>query len=179
MNARKTLHLALLTLILAGLLTACGPTASPTSSPGPTVPTTQRGGSLTVAVAADMDGLDPHKTVAAATFQITCNLYDTLVQVDPQSRIQPDLSPSWQTSNHGLKWTFHLRDDVSFHNGRTMTAADVKYSFGRILDPETACPYEIDTSAIVTTELLVAFGLLGIVALIPVAYKKWSKRNAS
>ena len=46
-------------------------------------------------------------------------------------------------------------------------------------DPETACPYEIDTSAIVTTELLVAFALLGIVALIPVAYKKWSKRNVS
>ncbi len=46
-------------------------------------------------------------------------------------------------------------------------------------DPETACPYKIDTSAIVTTELLVAFVLLGIVALIPVAYKKWSKRNVS
>ena len=46
-------------------------------------------------------------------------------------------------------------------------------------DPETACPYEIDTSAIVTTELLVAFALLGVVALIPVAYKKWSARNVS
>ncbi|NIO41361.1 MAG: TVP38/TMEM64 family protein, partial [Burkholderiales bacterium] len=46
-------------------------------------------------------------------------------------------------------------------------------------DPATACPYEIDTSAIVTTELLAAFALLGIVALIPVAYKKWSKRNVS
>ncbi len=47
------------------------------------------------------------------------------------------------------------------------------------VDPETACPYEIDTSAIVTTELLVAFALLGVVALIPVAFKKWSKRNVS
>lgn len=46
-------------------------------------------------------------------------------------------------------------------------------------DPETACPYEIDSSAIVTTELLVAFALLGVVALIPVAFKKWSKRNVS
>ena len=46
-------------------------------------------------------------------------------------------------------------------------------------DPKTACPYEIDTSAIVTTELIVAFALLGVVALIPVALKKWSKRNVS
>jgi len=43
---------------------------------------------------------------------------------------------------------------------------------------ETACPYDIDTSALVTPELLAAFVLLGVVALIPVAYKKWSKRNA-
>lgn len=41
-----------------------------------------------------------------------------------------------------------------------------------------ACPYNIDTSALVTPELLAAFVLLGVVALVPVAYKKWSKRNA-
>ncbi|MGA9350810.1 MAG: ABC transporter substrate-binding protein, partial [Anaerolineae bacterium] len=152
MNARTALHLALLTLILAGLLTACGPKASPTPSPGPTVPTAQRGGSLTVAVAADVDGLDPHKTVAAATFQITRNLYDTLVQVDPQSRIEPDLATSWETSADGLKWTFHLRDGASFHNGRAMTAADVKYSFERILDPDTASPRAKDYQIIAAIE---------------------------
>lgn len=46
-------------------------------------------------------------------------------------------------------------------------------------NPETACPYTIDTSALVTPELLAAFALLGVVALIPVAYKKWSKRHGS
>jgi len=44
--------------------------------------------------------------------------------------------------------------------------------------PDAACPYTIDPSALVTRELLVAFALLGLVALIPVAYKKWSKGNA-
>lgn len=44
-------------------------------------------------------------------------------------------------------------------------------------DPASACPYTIDTSALVTNELLAAFALLGIVALIPVVYKKWSQRN--
>lgn len=46
-------------------------------------------------------------------------------------------------------------------------------------DPSTGCPYTIDTSALVTNELIAAFALLGIVALIPVAYKKWSKRHAA
>ncbi len=46
-------------------------------------------------------------------------------------------------------------------------------------NPDTACPYTIDTSALVTNELIAAFALLGIVALIPVAYKKWSKRHAA
>ncbi len=45
-------------------------------------------------------------------------------------------------------------------------------------NPETACPYSIDTSALVTKELLVAFALLGVVALIPVALKRWKGRHA-
>jgi uncharacterized membrane protein YdjX (TVP38/TMEM64 family) len=46
-------------------------------------------------------------------------------------------------------------------------------------DPEASCPYTIDTSALVTPQLLVAFALLGVVALIPVVYKRWSQRNVS
>jgi uncharacterized membrane protein YdjX (TVP38/TMEM64 family) len=46
-------------------------------------------------------------------------------------------------------------------------------------DPLVACPYTIDTSALVTTELLVAFALLGVVALIPVVYKTWRQRHAA
>jgi uncharacterized membrane protein YdjX (TVP38/TMEM64 family) len=44
-------------------------------------------------------------------------------------------------------------------------------------DPDTACPYTIDTSALVTHELLAAFALLGVVALIPVALKRWGGRH--
>lgn len=49
----------------------------------------------------------------------------------------------------------------------------------RPANPETACPYSIDTSALVTKELVLAFALLGVVALIPVALKKWKERNAT
>lgn len=46
-------------------------------------------------------------------------------------------------------------------------------------DPDTACPYKIDTSALLTKELILAFVLLGIVALAPVLLKKWRARNAA
>ncbi|MEQ1718400.1 MAG: TVP38/TMEM64 family protein [Hyphomicrobium sp.] len=49
---------------------------------------------------------------------------------------------------------------------------------GAPANPETACPYNIDTSALVTRELLVAFALLGVVALIPVVLKRWKGRHA-
>jgi hypothetical protein len=46
-------------------------------------------------------------------------------------------------------------------------------------DPGTSCPYRIDTGALLTKELIVAFVLLGVVALIPVALKKWRARHAA
>lgn len=144
MYRRQALVLLALCVVVAGIVAGCRaaptPTVAPTAPPPPSASGPVRGGSLTVAVAADPDGLDPHQTVAAATFQITRNIYDTLVQTDEQSRIQPGLAERWEPAEDGLRWTFHLRSGVRFHNGRELTSADVKYSFERLLDPETGSP---------------------------------------
>ena len=150
LRCKLPLPLILLALLAGPALAGCAPAPTPAAMPtqnpaaesaaAPTALSPQRGGTLTVAVAADPDGLDPHKTVAAATFQITRNIYDTLVQSDGQGHIVPDLATRWQPSADGLQWTFTLREGVKFHNGRTLTAADVKYSFERLLAPETASP---------------------------------------
>jgi len=73
-------------------------------------------------------------------------LYNTLVQTDDDLNIVPSLAKSWDISSDNLEFTFHLRDDVFFHDnpafaggkGRKLTAADVAYSFQRIIDPATA-----------------------------------------
>lgn len=163
MLTRRLVSLLILSLLvgplaLAGCRATPTATAVPTVPPAPAAPTAvpatatpagpQRGGTLTVAVAADPDGLDPHKTVAAATFQITRNIYDTLVQTDAQGRILPDLAAGWEPSADGLKWTFTLRPGVKFHNGRELTSEDVKYSFERLLDPETASPRAKDFAVV-------------------------------
>jgi peptide/nickel transport system substrate-binding protein len=90
---------------------------------------------LRVAINTDPDGLDPYKTVAAATFNLTRNIFDNLVQTDPAGRLGPDLATDWKVSPDGLTWTFNLRPDVFFHNGRKMTAEDVKWSLDQIRDP--------------------------------------------
>ena len=139
------------------LLAGCAPGAGGTGGTGGTGGASggagggeraAHGGSLVVVVPQDPDGLDPHRTVAAATFEIACSIYDTLVNVDAGGNLLPGLASSWKNSNDGLVWTFTLQPEVYFHNGRRMTAADVVYSFRRILDPATAHPRAKDYEAI-------------------------------
>jgi len=73
-------------------------------------------------------------------------VYNTLVETDEQLQLVPSLATRWEVSTDGLTYTFYLRSDVYFQDapdfpggkGRRMTAADVVYSFNRIIDPATA-----------------------------------------
>ena len=98
------------------------------------------GGHLVVAVPVEPDTFDPHKAVAAATEEIDFNVYQGLVSFDQEGRIIPCLAESWQISEDGTSYTFHIRDGVLFHNGRRLTAADVVFSLERIRDDATGFP---------------------------------------
>jgi oligopeptide transport system substrate-binding protein len=73
-------------------------------------------------------------------------VYNTLVETNEQLQIVPSLATRWKVSDDGLTYLFYLRNDVFFHDnplfaggkGRKMTAADVAYSFGRLIDPAVA-----------------------------------------
>jgi peptide/nickel transport system substrate-binding protein len=75
-------------------------------------------------------------------------LYNTLVEVDSQLHIVPSLATRWEISEDKKLYTFYLRNDVHFHDdpcfkngkGRKLSAADVVYSFNRIINPLTASP---------------------------------------
>lgn len=78
-----------------------------------------------------------------------CNLlYNGLVDLDDSLRVVPAIAKSWEISDDGLVYTFHLRNDIRFHNTdyytfsaqRRVTAADFVYSFNRIVDPNVASP---------------------------------------
>lgn len=107
------------------------------------------GGSKKVFYYNESDGiatLDPVFAKNRSTIWPDHQLYNTLVETDSQLNIVPALARSWETSPDKKTWTFHLRTDVFFHDnevfpdgkGRRMVAADVVYSFERLIDPATA-----------------------------------------
>lgn len=98
----------------------------------------QRGGTLQAAWAQDPVGLDPHITSAYSSFQVLENVLDTLVALDEKQNVIPSLAESWEVSEDGTTYTFQLREDVKYSNGRPLTAEDVVYTYERLLDPETA-----------------------------------------
>ncbi len=84
--------------------------------------------------------LDPALIVDVTGGLIAAKLFNGLVRLDDNLGIGPDLAESWDISRDGRTYTFHLRKDARFSNGQAITAADVKYSFERILGPAGRSP---------------------------------------
>jgi peptide/nickel transport system substrate-binding protein len=93
---------------------------------------------LVAAIAGEPDQLDPQKTSAYFSFEVLENVYDTLVEPDSNLDMRPALAESWEVSPDQLTWTFHLRKGVTFHDASPFTAADVVYSYRRIIDQKLA-----------------------------------------
>ncbi|MBQ8136216.1 MAG: ABC transporter substrate-binding protein [Clostridia bacterium] len=81
-------------------------------------------------------GFDPHTISSHASLRVMGQVYNQLVDVDENMNVIPELARSWEVSEDGLTYTFHLADNVYFHSDRKMTAEDVKYSYERILNPD-------------------------------------------
>lgn len=113
------------------LLAACGGRERDTAGAGRNV--------LHLTFGTDPASLDPIQAVDVYRGQMVVYLYDGLVQFQ-DGESQPSLASSWEISEDGTVYTFHLRDDVQFHNGRSFTAGDVKYSFERALTPAAQSP---------------------------------------
>ena len=77
------------------------------------------------------DSLDPTTWRAEFMYGAGLQLYDQLVYVNEQGRAMPALATSWETKPGAKDWIFKLRNDVTFHNGKTLTADDVVYSLNR------------------------------------------------
>jgi len=72
---------------------------------------------------------------------VTQQIFDGLVRLDGDLNIVPDLAEYWDISEGGRCYTFYLRKGVRFHDGRELTAADVKFSLLRLLRGEVESPY--------------------------------------
>ncbi len=96
---------------------------------------------ITIVREVDSNNYDPHRSTARAATEVLFMIGDTLVTLEPDMQtIAPGIAESWDVSDDGLVYTFHLKEGVQFCDGKEMTADDVVYSLERWIDPETASP---------------------------------------
>lgn len=98
------------------------------------------GGELRAALTGEPDALDPATSSIYTGAQVYEGIFSKLIDMDAAGKFVPDLASSWEQVD-AKTWKFTLVTNATFHNGEKFTAADVKYTFERILDPKTASAY--------------------------------------
>ena len=93
---------------------------------------------LRMAWSQDATGLDPHKQTAFSSLRLLELIYEPLVRLDPELNVVPAIATSWEFAADAKTLTFNLDSNAKFTNGAQVTSADVKASFDRLLDEETA-----------------------------------------
>src|SRR5919197_4097821 len=104
-------------------------------------PNAKQGGAITITYKDDVSTLDPAIGYDWQNWSMIKSLFDGLMDYEPgTTKLRPELAESYEISPDGKTFTFHLRSGVKFHNGREMTADDVKYSIDRATNPKTQGP---------------------------------------
>ena len=113
-------------LVLA--LAGCAPAGSTSDSQ------VAGGGTITIGQVAEPTHVpDPIVDGSLAGYNYYFNVFDQLTTFDAEGDIQPRLSTEWTSNEDFTQWTFNVRDDVKFHNGEPLTAADVVFTYETIL----------------------------------------------
>ena len=101
----------------------------------------KQGGAAVVTFKDDLATLDPAIGYDWQNWSIIKSIFSGLMDYKPgTTELMPDLAESYTISDDGLTYTFKLRPNLKFHNGRAVTSADVKYSIERAVNPKTQCP---------------------------------------
>jgi peptide/nickel transport system substrate-binding protein len=181
---RKSLSIISLLVVLAVVLGACSPTATPTTAPQPTSPPAANTAApqattapqptrapeatqapapttapveeltLTVAINGQPSRLQPQQPVGRLNEIVNALLYDALTTRDQSGSLIPALAEAWERIDD-TTWEFTLREGVTFHNGDPLTAADVKFTYEKlVLDPEVKSPHQTFLQTIASVEVV-------------------------
>src|SRR5690606_18982818 len=140
MKTRRLLPVLLAALVAFGLVA------------GASAQEPRYGGTIPVAVTDDPPNLDPHITNAASARNILHNIFATIVEMNEEFVPAPGLAESWEISDDGLTYTFHLVENARFHDGTPVDAEAIVYNFDRIKDPATGSPRASELSFVESYE---------------------------
>jgi peptide/nickel transport system substrate-binding protein len=130
--AAVTLAVAAVLLAGAGLAPA-SPSASPASS-SPVASASPGALDYRIGISQKCDGVNPFSSWSSVSWECLRLGYDFLTWYDAHYRPAPDIATSWETSEDGLTWTFHLREGMKWQDGVPVTAGDVAFTYNLILD---------------------------------------------
>ncbi len=160
---KKVIALMLAAAMVVGV-TACGgsDTTTPAADSGDAATETTEGGEapaddtaadstapaasgegkiLSVQIGPNPETIDPALNSAVDGGNMILHTFECLLTVDQEGKLAPGQAESWETSEDGLTWTFHLRDGLKWSDGSALTANDFVYSWRRVCDPMVAAPY--------------------------------------
>ena len=129
---------------LAVSLAACGSSASTgaANATGEAADAAEAGSNgFTVQLGPNPETLDPALNAAIDGGNTLITIEEPLLIIDENNEVQPGQAESYEVSDDGLTWTFHMRDGLKWSDGSDLTAADFEYSFKRLASPDTAAPY--------------------------------------
>ena len=145
---KKSLVVLLVLLLAITTLAGCG--GEKPAEEGTTQPQQSESKILRVGVMSNPPKLDPVFATDTSSARVIYQIFETLVDYDNDGKVQPLLAESWDISEDGTEYIFHLRKGVKFHDsiegkptangGREVTADDWIWTFNYILNPDTNSP---------------------------------------
>lgn len=96
---------------------------------------------ITVQIGPNPETLDPALNSAVDGGNMLITLFETLLIIDQDNKVQPGQAEKYEVSPDGLTWTFTMRDGLKWSDGTDLNAKDFEYTFKRIADTNVAAPY--------------------------------------
>ena len=127
----RAVLLGAVALALAGATALAAPSsagAASSPSPGPEAV------AYRIGISQDYDGMNPFVSWSGISWECFRLGYDFLTWYDADYRPVPDVATSWETSEDGKTWTFHIREGMKWQDGEPLTAGDVAFTYNLILD---------------------------------------------
>jgi peptide/nickel transport system substrate-binding protein len=143
----NTLRRLTLSTAMLGIAIVIGATPPAACAQSP-----KRGGSVSLALEADVTGIDPVNITSYNDKQVGITVYDTLLEVDARGTLQPNLAERFEAAPDATSFRLHLRRGVKFHDDTPFDAAAVVEHFKRLMDPKTRYRWASDLAGIASID---------------------------
>ena len=141
---KKVAQVVAALLAVSMLATACGGAKNSSDNGSADSTESASANELNVQVGPSPETIDPALNSAVDGANMIIHAFEGLLKFDQDNNVVAGCAETWETSEDGLTWTFHLRDGLKWSDGSDLTANDFVYSWQRVADPATAAPYGYD-----------------------------------